>query len=590
MKKVSLLSLLIALLFGGSLMAQDPVVLINDDFSAYTVGNKIAVEAAAAGNDWWTTWSINPGSAEDGVVADLNGVKCGNFTYGNDQVMIFGGKESSHYELSFDMYIPTGKDAYNNILHIFNGSGSQWATEVYYKSSENGTKITAGGTDTPFECPYDEWFNVKYDIDLDNDWAVFYVAGEMVFEWQFSLKTDGNPGARKLDAMDIYPPTSAAVSDFYVTNITLTLVGGESVPHLAITPDEIEETVAEDESTSVDITIANTGTAIGDWNAWVDFGAGGAGTQTTQIAYHNGSAGNAIGSSGGPYSREMAIRMPGSSYAATSMGMKITSVRFLVGTDYKSADNNYVFRIYGQGANNQPGEKLAEKTVTSSDLGVWIEASFDEDVYMTGQTMWATVGLTQTAGEYPLTMDGGTYPEESDGNWLSTQGGSFEHCYSAGNFAGAWLITVNCQGELIPASWARLSAYEGSVAGGDTQTVTLNLNSIGIEEGDYTATLFIRTNDEDLLETQIPVTLHVDYDAVIEKAASAFNVYPNPTTGMVSVEGENISAIAIYNAAGQLINVTRETTVDMGRFGAGVYYLNIIDSANNTTVQRVVVK
>ena len=59
---------------------------------------------------------------------------------------------------------------------------------------------------------------------------------------------------------------------------------------------------------------------------------------------------------------------------------------------------------------------------------------------------------------------------------------------------------------------------------------------------------------------------------------------------MITVEGENINAIAIYSAAGQLINVVRDNRVDMSTFGAGVYFFNIIDNANNTTIQRVVVK
>ena len=588
MKRLSLLFAMIAFL-AGNVFAQ--TVLINDDMEAYTVGNKIAVEAQAAGNDFWTTWSNNPGSAEDGVVAEMGGTKCGHLTFDNDQVVLLGGYESSHYEVTFDMYVPTGKDAYNNLLHVFNGSGSQWATEVYYNHSSNGTKVSAGGTDYNFTFPFDTWFTVKYDIDLDADVATFFVAGTQVCTWQFSLQASGGAGQRKMDAIDFYPPTSAAVSDYYVDNITLTLIGGVSVPHMAISPDEIDVIVPEDDIESVDLTIANTGNAMGDWYAWVDFGQGGSGTQTATLAYHDGQESSGIGSSGGPYAREMAIRLPGSAYAASAMGMKINSVKYQIGSTYASADNTYTFRIYGQGANNQPGEKLAEASVTSTDLGIWIETGFDNDVYMTGQTIWATVGLMQNAGEYPLTMDGGEYGETADGNWLSTQGGTFDHCYSAGNFGGAWLITVECQGELIPGAWASLSEIEGSVAGGATQTVALTLNTIGLTYGNaYNATLYVRTNDDDLPEVQIPVTLHVGEASALEVSENAFNVYPNPTTGMVTVEGENISAIAIYSAAGQLINVVNTTTVDMSVYGTGVYFFNIIDNANNSTVQRVVVK
>jgi len=587
MKKLSLLFAMIAFL-AGNVFAQ--TVIIDDDMEAYTVGNKIAVEAQAAGHDYWTTWSNAPGGSEDGVVAEMGGTKCGHLTYGNDQIVLLGGMESSHYEVQFDMYVPTGKDAYNNILHIFNGQGSQWATEVHYNHSTNGTQIEAGGNTYTFTFPFDTWFTVKYDIDLDNDVAIFYVGGTEICTWQFSKQASGTAGQRKLDAIDFYPPTSASVSEYYVDNVKLTLIGGVSVPHLTITPDAIEETVPEDDATTVDITIANSGTAMGDWHAWVDFGQGGAGTQSTELKYHDGEAYTGIGSTGGPYAREMAIRLPGAVYGSAAMGMKVNKVKFLTSSQYASADNTYTFRIYGEGFYNQPGVKLAETVVTSSALGTWLEATFTEDVYMTGQTMWATVGLMQNEGEYPLTMDGGEYGQDADGNWLSTQGGSFDHCYSAGNFGGAWLITVECQGALIPGSWASLSAIEGSIAGGETQTVVMTLNTIGLDNGTYNATLFIETNDADLEEVQIPVVLHAGPEGIIETAEGAFNIYPNPTTGMVTVEGENISAVAIYSAAGQLLNVVTTTTVDMSVYGAGVYFFNVIDNANNTTVQRVVVK
>ena len=575
-------------------LVQNVVTLIDEDFEAYTVGNKIAVESQAAGNDYWTTWSNQPGGSEDGVVAELatatDTTQCGHFTYGNDQVLLLGGYESSYFEASFDMYLPTGKDGYNNMLHVYNASGSQWATEVYYNSSSEGTKIKAGGVETTFTVPFDTWFNVKYQVDLDNDEAAFLIDDVEITTWTFSLQADGTVGIRKMDAFDFFPPTSNAKSNFYIDNVKLLMIGAPSVSHMAIEPDNVEIAIPEDDVDEVEITITNSGTAMGDWYGWIEFGQGGAGTQTTSLLYHNGNADNGIGSSGGPYAREMAIRLPGSAYAASSMGMKITSVKFQVGATYKSADNNYVFRIYGIGPNNQPGEVLAEKTVTSSQLGVLLEATFDEDVYMTGETMWATVGLTQAEGEYPLTMDSGEYGEESDGNWLSTQGGTFEHCYSAGNFGGAWLITVECQGELIPATWATLSADLGSISSGATETVTLMMNTIGLENGDYEAVIYIRTNDEELPEVQIPLLLHAGETGFAEISSNTFNVYPNPTSGVVTVEGENIVAVAIYSAAGQLINVVNSTTVDMSVYGAGVYFFNIIDNANNTSVQRVVVK
>ena len=568
-------------------------VVLEDDFEEYTMGNKIAAEAVAAGHDWWTTWSNAPGGAEDGVVATFDDNQCGHFTYGNDQVLLLGDATSGTYTIGFDMYIPAGKDAYNNVLHIFNGSGSEWATEVYYNHSSNGTSIKAGGVTTNFTVPSDTWFAVMYEVDLDNDQATFYIDDEEIYSWTYSLQADGTAGSRQLAAMDFYPPTSAAVSEYYVDNILVEKVGGTAAPHFAIDPESVYEELVEDDITTVEISIENSGNSIGDWNGWLEFGQGGAGSQTTDLYYHNGDIdnGHQIGSSSA-VTRELAIRLPANAYAGAAMGMKIVSARYYVNSSYQSTDHNYIFHVYGQGANGQPGEMLAEKVVNSTASGAWITATFDEEVYMTGQTMWIGVQLEQGADQYPMSMDSGQNPEEFDGNLLSTNGGSFSHCYSAGSFEGAWLLEAHCQGELIPATWASIDKTEGNVHSGATDVVTLSLNSIGLNLGTtYTTTFIINTNDEELSHVEIPVTLAVT-DGIEETVNQLASIYPNPATSMVTLEGENLNSVAIYNVAGQLMRVVKldnmVNTIDMN-VESGVYFFSVYDNNGRNSVQRVVI-
>ncbi|MBQ2187538.1 MAG: T9SS type A sorting domain-containing protein [Bacteroidales bacterium] len=587
-------------------LQSNDVVLIEDNFEEYTVGNKIASEAIAAGHDWWTTWSNAPGGSEDGVVA-TNGTKCGYLQYGVDQVILLGDADNGNYDLEFDILVPNGKNGYFNVLHHFAGQNSTWAMQCYLHLTNDGETSTsapghgtihAGSNGTAdVSCVYDEWMHFRLNIDTDTDVARYYYTApggeeELVCEWQWSLDSFGNNVAgRTLAAMDFFPPENAATSEYYVDNFKLTKIGGESAPHLAVIPAEVNVELDEDEATTVEVTIDNTGNSIGDWSGYLDFGQGGAGTQSADLAYHNNDVTGAsgIGSQTGAYTREIGIRLPATAYGNSAMGMKVVSTKFYVNT-YKSTDNNYIFRLYGQGLHGQPGELLAEKTVTTSATEQWITATFDEDVYMTGQDIWATIQMEQAENEFPLTMDNGEYGEEQDGNWLSTSGNSFSHCYSAGNFGGAWMMTVTCQGQKIEGSWASLNKTEGAILGGQFETVTLSMNTIGLPQGSYSADLIINTNDAENPQFVVPVTLVANYDAVIENAASAFNVYPNPTTGMVTVEGENIAAIAIYNAAGQLIKVVNTTTIDMRALGTGVYFLNIVDNANNSSVTRVVVK
>ena len=582
-------------------------VLIFDPFEEYTVGNKIAAEAIAAGHDWWTTWSNAPGGAEDGIVANFEDTQCGHLTYGNDLVLLLGDEENGNYDLEFDILVPQGKNGYFNILHHFAGSNSTWAMQCYLHLTNDGNNSTsapghgtihAGSNSTAdVECVYDAWMHFRLNVDTDTDIARYYYTapGEdeiLVCEWQWSLDSFGNNVVgRTLGAMDFYPPQNAANSEYYLDNFSFKKIGGESAPELSITPESVTEELMEDDMTSVAITINNDGNSIGDWAGWLDFGQGGAGSQSADLFYHNGDVNSATGiGSSDAYSREFGIRLPATAYAGAAMGMRITSAEFFVNS-YAAADHNYTFRIYGQGLHNQPGELLAEKSINTATTEDWISVNFDEPVYMTGQAMWVTVALEQAAGEYPMTMDGGEYGEEADGNWLSTSGNSFSHCYSAGNFGGAWMINVNCQGELIPATWATIDKTEGAILGGNSETITLTLNSIGLAMGtSYEANLIINTNDEELPHIEVPVLLAVT-DGVEETVAQIASVYPNPASSQVTLDGDNLSAVAIYNVAGQLVRIEQlggvnTITLDLE---SGVYFFSIYDNNGNNSVQRVVI-
>ena len=509
--------------------------LIFEPFDEYTEGNKIASSAITAGLDWWTTWSNAPGGTEDGEVAVFNSTKCGHFTYGNDQVFLLGDEDNGIYDLEFDIFVPQGKNGYFNILHDFAGASSTWAMQCYLHMTDYGGgsstsdpghgTVHAGSNGTAdLPCVYDQWMHFRVRVDADNDVARLYFnvigqAEELYAEWQWSLDSYGeNVVGHTLSAMNFYPPMNT--SEFYLDNISFKKMNGESAPVFSITPTTIEETLGEDDMTSVPVTIHNSGNSVGDWLGWLDFGQGGAGSQNTDLYYHNGEVASGIGSSDA-YTREMGIRLPATAYAGAAMGMRITSAQYYVYDEYQSADHNYIFRIYGQGLHNQPGELLAEKTVNSTVAGQWITAVFDEPVYMTGQAMWATVQLEQVAGEYPLSMDGGEYGEESDGNWLSTNGRIFSHCYSSGSLTGAWLITIHCEGELIPATWATIDKTESSILMGQSDVVTLTLNSIGLQQGIYNANFIINTDDEDMAYVEIPVTLNVGNGKSIDKRGSS---------------------------------------------------------------------
>jgi hypothetical protein len=164
------------------------------DFDSYNAGEQLACQNP----DDWTTWSNAPCGGEDAYVSDAfaySGSNSVNVVNDNDLVKPFGDEgaylTTGAYKISFYMYIPTGNDAYWNTLQDF-GAINTWGMEAYFDGGEG--KLNADGTNpvATFTYPYDTWFLNELNVDLDNDWASFYVDGTMVYEWQWSVGTSNS--------------------------------------------------------------------------------------------------------------------------------------------------------------------------------------------------------------------------------------------------------------------------------------------------------------------------------------------------------------------------------------------------------------
>ena len=249
--------------------------ILNETFESYTVGNKIASEANLAGNNWWTTWSNEPGSTEDGVVAEYNDTKCGFVSGSTDQVILLGGYEEGIFNLELDVLIPDEKTGYFNILHSFSGGSSKWALEAYlhYQGNESnpyhGLIYVGGGFNGDAPVVYDEWMHFRININMGTDVAILYYSSESTYteeqqicQWQWSTNAGGDTYGPKLDGMDFFCPLNT--SEFYIDNISLSYDDS----YIPTTPiiDGIKYSINED-GTSVTVEgLAPNTTASGDLN------------------------------------------------------------------------------------------------------------------------------------------------------------------------------------------------------------------------------------------------------------------------------------------------------------------------------------
>ncbi len=611
----------------GIISGAEDQVLIDDDFEAYPLGGKIAESAQAIGNDWWTTWTNHPGGSEDGVIAEAGGSKCGYISGANDNVLLLGGQESGAYDLEFSIYCDEGKYGYFNILHEFNGSGSTWAMQAYLNATNDGstgsTTYAPGhgtvhaGDNSNGDIPavVGEWMFFRIHVDCDADQAELFYRSETtqpneisIVSWQWSLDSFGeNVVGRKMDAMDFFAP-STTLGTYYLDNFKYTRIGAETAASLDFDTDEIFVELMEDDAESVEIEISNeNGTSIGDWTGWIDFGTSTVTTGNSCLNYdldpdmNTGANVSLVGLNvDAPTLIEVGAMFPGSIYAGSAMGTKIVSAQYTFFEGESSGlglepNTSVTFRIYGQGMNGQPGEVLAEKVVPYSSIiaNDWTVATFDTPVDLTGFNVWVTCEFTQAISGYPFNFDGG--PASAYGDYYRTNGGgAFSRCQDVFSEAyGCFHIRVNIQGAPVPATWATLSKPEGSIAIGETDVVMVNFNSIGMDDQtNMEAVAIFKTNDPENEVVRVPIHMLVDYTSVVENGEEAFEIYPNPATTSVTLKGENLSHVAIYNVAGQLVRVVKLSdvinTIDMN-VDSGVYFFSIYDNSGNNSVQRVVV-
>ena len=69
-------------------------------------------------------------------------------------------------------------------------------------------------------------------------------------------------------------------------------------------------------------------------------------------------------------------------------------------------------------------------------------------------------------------------------------------------------------------------------------------------------------------------------------------VYPNPTSGLVNITGQDLETAEVFNAIGQQVATARgkgeRLTVDLNGLPAGVYFVNVTDKEGRKCVRKVV--
>ena len=167
-------------------------------------------------------------------------------------------------------------------------------------------------------------------------------------------------------------------------------------------------------------------------------------------------------------------------------------------------------------------------------------------------------------------------------------------------------FTASKMNETVLIDWATASEINNDYFEIERSQDLNNWKSIGKVQGNGNSNILIDYTITDL----IPLSgisyyrlMQVDYDgtqtytntvAVNFDDANSINIYPNPTTGIINIEGANNFQIMVYTPSAELLFNTKIGNsdlykLDLSKYSKGIYIIHLI-SDNKTEVKRVIVQ
>jgi len=194
-----------------------------DDFESYNVGEQLVLQNP----DDWITWSNTPGSDEDPYIEYLEGNVVHIIAF-SDPVYVIPNYTFGFWEITFDIYVPEGGDAYFDILQEFDPVPT-WGMQVFFGHTNYGEGNIDGGGQLAqvFTFDYDTWMSVKVTIDLDNDWGEFFLDGELIHAWIWSTGPFGVGDLNQLGGSNFYAWDGGVFAnpDYYIDNYAVDFDG-----------------------------------------------------------------------------------------------------------------------------------------------------------------------------------------------------------------------------------------------------------------------------------------------------------------------------------------------------------------------------
>jgi hypothetical protein len=119
----------------------------------------------------------------------------------------------------------------------------------------------------------------------------------------------------------------------------------------------------------------------------------------------------------------------------------------------------------------------------------------------------------------------------------------------------------------------------------ETAVDSFNFNGLTLTQGGiYFDTLISSFGCDSIIQ----LNLTLGYSGLMNNINLEFEIFPNPTTGQVSLKGMHNSDIEIFDAQGKLLFKTSESEFNISNFSKGIYFLHLKEENNHVLVKPII--
>jgi hypothetical protein len=209
----------------------------------------------------------------------------------------------------------------------------------------------------------------------------------------------------------------------------------------------------------------------------------------------------------------------------------------------------------------------------------------NDDLNDNNQTSTSFDGATQTAGTIDLTITTDNYPEEFSWEFRDSAGTVLEsESYNSNTGDGVTFeYSFNFDDDCI--TFSAFDSYGDGIccAYGEGGIELKDANGVVVYpyNGDYGSGFSVQFDSDGVL-------------GLGDNSLATVNLYPNPTSDVLTVSNVENATIEIYNILGQVMiiktNISNQETIDVSGFAAGAYMAKISNAGVTTTKKFVVIK